>query len=150
MLQISGTLFVMSNPRIPIDVAGLNQAADEFVAIVDQCFGIYLDCEEGFSLNLQRIVVAQQASLPNVTKEAPWIKTIEDMDNACDHFMGKGEPNDPDNVMYHRCKQGEYKRRNSPGDSNDKAIGRYCIVLLFEYWERVSKEVCKGTWNTGG
>lgn len=136
MLGSAVTLFVMSNTSIPIDIAQLNQAAYEFVAIVDQCFGIYLDCEEGFSLNLERIVAAQRSSLPDVTKKVPRIETIEDMDNACEHFIGKGDPNDPNNVMYHRCKEGEYKRRNSAGDSNDKAIGRYCIVLLFEYWER--------------
>lgn len=119
-----------------IDVAQLNQSASEFIAIVDQCFGLYLDCEEGFSLNLLRIVEAQRSSLSNIKKAAPWIETIEDMDNVCDHFIGKGDPNDPNNVMYHRCKQGEYKQRNAPRASNDKAIGRYCLVLLFEYWER--------------
>ncbi len=110
----------------------LNQVADEFVGVVDTCFGLYLDCIEGFKKNCDFMLKAQASSLNSLSGSA--IKSIADLDRV-GFFIGKGEPTDPSNVVYHRCTQGEFKERNTPGGKNDSFIGRYCIVLLYEYWE---------------
>jgi hypothetical protein len=120
-------------PR-PINITALQQAADEFVNVVDKCFGLFLDSIEGFQNNNKLLLDRQHESLKKFSETEVGIKTIEDLDK-CTMFFGHGPPTDPSNVMYHKCTQLEYKERNAPNGMNSKLIGRYCIVLLYESWE---------------
>jgi hypothetical protein len=118
----------------PSDTSTLQQAAEEFVEIADACFGLCLDCTFGFQKNRDSLAKSQESILATPACAQDNIKTVEDLDKV-DFFIGHGPPIDPKNIMYHRCTQGEYKDRNTVGGKNDRAIGRYCVVLLYEYWE---------------
>lgn len=112
----------------------LQQAAEEYIEVVDTCFGLYLDCSDGFRMNRDTLAKRQQSVLPSLSSGHENIKTVEDLDKLT-FFIGHGPPTDSKNVMYHKCTQGEYKERNTAQGRNERFIGRYCIVLLYEYWE---------------
>jgi len=116
-----------------VDTRTLCRVADEFVGAVDTCFGLYLDCSQGFRQNRDQMAKDQLSALgrfPNT----PGIKSVEDLDGV-EYFVAPGSPNDPATILYHRCTQGEFKERNTPSGKNDLFIGRYCIVWLYECWE---------------
>jgi hypothetical protein len=121
-------------PLTPSNTSTLQQAAEEYIEVVDTCFGLYLDCNNGFRNNRDKIAKQQLSLLPSLSSGPENTGTVEDLDKL-DFFHGHGPPTDPKNVMYHKCTQGEYKERNIAGGKNERFIGRYCIVLLYEYWE---------------
>ena len=119
---------------MPSTITPLDEVAGQFVEVVDTCFGLYLDCSSGFWKNHEALVKNQHLTFPSVSKEVASIQTLEDLDTL-ETFLGRGPPTDPKNILYHKCTQGEFKRRNSRGGTNEQFLGRYCVVLLYEYWE---------------
>lgn len=110
--------------------ANLNKVMEEvvaYVSIIDNLFGLYLDCTQGFLANYNNMIKGQA----EIAKTIPPGTDID----ALDMFICRGGPNDPNNVMLHRTTQGEFKLRNALGASNYVRIAQLLIVLLFEFWE---------------
>ena len=104
------------------------QASNEFLEILDNIYGVYLDGTEGFSLVRNKIIEGQQ----NTSKITGM--SIEDLDNASFTY-GKGDPRNSDSYNLHKCTQGKLKKRNEKDGDNDAIIANLCIVLIYQYWE---------------
>jgi tetratricopeptide (TPR) repeat protein len=104
------------------------QAANEFLEILDNIYGVYLDGTQGFSLVRNKIIEGQQ----NTNKITGM--SIEDLDKAFFSY-GKGDPNNSDSYILHKCTQGKLKERNKKDGNNDAVIANLCIVLIYQYWE---------------
>ncbi|MFZ3165997.1 MAG: tetratricopeptide repeat protein [Candidatus Methanoperedens sp.] len=104
------------------------QAANEFLEILDNIYGVYLDGTEGFSLVRNKIIEGQK----NTNKIIGM--SIEDLDNAFFTY-GKGDPRNSDSYNLHKCTQGKLKKRNEKDGDNDSIIANLCIVLIYQYWE---------------
>jgi hypothetical protein len=108
--------------------ASLVETAQEFANRLDELYGLYLDATTGFEANVDRINESQKAS-------AHLVSDLAELDQA-GFFYGRGDPNDPNNVMQHQTTQGEYKARNSPGGSNYRLLSHSFIVFVFHLWEQ--------------
>lgn len=108
----------------------LDYAVRQFVEVVDQLFGFYLDCIAGFRENVDRVMRVQ--SEMNVTTSS----SPDDLPL----FFGKGDPNDSKNVMLHETTQGAFKERNRQGGRNQFLLGQYVVVLLYTSWEKSHRE----------
>lgn len=116
------------------DSAGLRVLTDAFVAAIDAATGLYHDCTQGFAQNLKQLEEGQQRSLAGFMKSDPALATGEHVDSL-GYSYGKGDPNDPGNVLFYWSTQGEFKARHQPGGTNHKLITQFCLVLVFAYWE---------------
>jgi hypothetical protein len=114
---------------IPQDRHGsLVATTQEFADRLDELYGLYLDATAGFKANVDRINESQKAS-------AHLVSDLAELDQAW-YVYGRGNPNDPNNVMQHQTTQGEYKARNAPGDSNYRLLSQSFIVFAFHLWEQ--------------
>jgi len=109
------------------------QATNEFLKILDNIYGVYLDGTQGFSLVRTKIIEGQQ----NMNKITG--KSIEDLDNAIFTY-GIGDPRNSDSYGLHQCTQGQLKKRNEKDGDNDVIIANLCIVLIYQYWEDKYRE----------
>jgi hypothetical protein len=117
-----------SNPlKTNEDKAEALSAMAEFIRRIDEIFGLYLDATQGFNCNLWRLNYGHEEAKK---KGIP----VDSTDDA-KFFFGKGNPNDPKNVLLHTTTLGEYKRRNSRGGSNHILFGQYFVVLFFHLWD---------------
>ena len=79
----------------------LMEATQEFADRLDELYGLYLDIAFGFRANVDRIREGQEASAHLVSDPA-------ELDQL-PLFIGRGDPNDPNNVMQHQTTQGQFK-----------------------------------------
>lgn len=113
--------------KIKSDPKVLQLVATEFAERLDLIYGLFLDAATGFEANAERLAKGQQESSRLVSNPAE----LDDLP----HFYGKGDPNDPNNVMLHKTTQGEYKARNARGGTNQRLLSQYLIVSIFHLWE---------------
>jgi hypothetical protein len=118
-----------SREPIPQERRGaLVETTQEFADRLNALYGLYLDATTGFEHNADRIKEAQEETAHLVSDRA-------ELDQA-PIFYGRGDPNDPNNVVQHQTTQGEYKARNSPGGSNFRLLSYTLIVFAFHLWEQ--------------
>jgi hypothetical protein len=106
----------------------MNEASLEFIAIVDEIYGMYLDSTYGFRLLENQIINIQKKSLKLLGTKA----SISEMDTKA-FIYGKGSPYNP--LLLHKTTQGDLKNRNIKNGSNYKTIANLTIVLIYQYWE---------------
>lgn len=109
-------------------VRHVGAVASAFVGRLDDIFGLYLDATTGFDAALARFMKAEQGS-------RQLLKPGEDPEERR-LFYGRGDPNDPSNILYHATTYGEYKRRNARGGRNYLLLSQYLVVLVFHLWEQ--------------
>lgn len=106
----------------------------QFLEVVDSIFGVYLDSTRGFVLVLKDTKRAQRSVIALLRGKDPEKATLEHLDDLA-FYYGKGNPNDPNAIVLHRCTQGQLKARNEPGGKNYRFIGNMCLVTIYQYWE---------------
>lgn len=112
----------------------LKQAVAEFVDVVDFQFGIYLDSCAGFREIHESTKKIQLEFIEKLKVDDPKKANMEYMDSVF-KFYGVGDPNDLQNVIWHKVTQKEFKERTAKNGINDKTACRNCIVLIYEFWE---------------
>ena len=105
--------------------ADILSAAKEFVQRIDEIYGLYLDTIQGFQENVKRTEETEKEAAKK------GIKMREDSKV----FVGRGNPNDPTNVLLHTTTRGEYRQRNLTGGSNHRLLAQYFVVLVYHLWE---------------
>ncbi len=103
-------------------------AKDQFMRVVDDIYGLYLDCTIGFDSWLEEI--------NNVQKDTS-IKTripLEELDKR-NLVYGKGNPNLPNSYPLHKKSQGEVKERIKKDGKDYYDIAALCLVLIYQYWD---------------
>ena len=104
------------------------QATKEFIKILDDIYGVYLDSTSGFRLWRDEVIKAQ-----NYASEITG-KGIKDLENVRFRFFNT-DPHKPDSHILHRSTYGQIKRRNEKEGDNYAIIANLCIVLIFQYWD---------------
>ncbi len=117
-----------------IDLADLRHATDEYAAAIARTTALYLDCNQGFANNVEKLDEGQRQALAGLRKTDPSHATRDHMDSL-KYLYGKGDPNDPSTVLLHWSSQGQFRVRNEEHGANHRLIGQLCLVLTFEYWE---------------
>jgi hypothetical protein len=112
----------------------LQAILEQFEAVVDSIYGVYLDSTQGFELGRKRIDETQQTTLEKLRATHPDLASIEYLDSAA-MLYGKGDPNEAGAVLLHRCTQAQFKMRNEPGGDNYRFIANLCLVTLYQYWD---------------
>lgn len=105
----------------------LVEAMQEFPDRIDELYGLYLDTTQGFKANVDTLNKMQEASAHLVSDQAAL--------DQLPFFVGRGDPNDPNNVLLHQTTQGQFKPRNPPDGSNHRLLSQYFIVLVYHLWE---------------
>jgi len=106
-----------------------SQAVEEFRAVLDSVYGVYLDSKSGFDLIVREFDRLRLESLRRLPDRSP--KKLD----AAKIIYGHGAPDDPGAYALHICTQKEYRERNLKDGQNDHVIGNLCMVLLYQYWE---------------
>ncbi|GAB5535465.1 MAG: hypothetical protein Rubg2KO_17140 [Rubricoccaceae bacterium] len=117
---------MLNTPRAYVEFSDIAAA---FVHRLDELYGLYLDTTAGFNAALKQFDQLQ-------TQTAADLKMTRHQLDSTDFFFGKGDPNDPQNILQHRTTQGEYRRRNSPSGSNYSRLAQYLVILVFHLWEQ--------------
>jgi hypothetical protein len=102
-------------------------AISEYLAIVDQVYGYYIDSVVGFEANVRRLVASQEGMRSHFPPEF-------DQDLMALTY-GRTAPTDPNAKAQHITSQGEYKARNKKGGRNHFRAAEYLVVMLYQYWE---------------
>lgn len=96
----------------------------EFIRIIDDIYGVYLDSTHGFDTIRNNFIKIQKYH--NVSEEELQEKRV---------YYGKGNPNKKNSYPLHNCSQKEFKERNEINGKNYKIIATLCIVQIYQYWE---------------
>jgi hypothetical protein len=115
------------SPETEKQQADVLSAAKEFVQRIDEIYGLFLDATLGFQENVKRMETSQ--------KEAAKIGIKVELRDDSKIFFGRGNPNDPNNVLLHTTTRGEYRRRNLIGGSNHRLLAQYFVVLVYHLWD---------------
>ena len=115
----------MRYPRANLEALRREVAA--YVASLDDLYGHFCDSTLGFKANCQMVVQAQVHS-------ARALPPGTDPDTV-GMLIGRGDPNDPSNVLQHQTTLGEYKRRNAPGGRNHIRAAQLFLVLIYAFWD---------------
>jgi len=105
----------------------LVETAQEFADRLDKLYGLYLDTTLGFKANLDVLKNGQEASAHLVSDPTELYNLPV--------FIGRGDPNNPNNVLLYQTTQGKFKARNAPGGANYRLLSQYFVVLAFHLWE---------------
>jgi len=97
---------------------------EEFAVIVNENFGIYLDCIMGFLYTLDSFQEKQKRLAERLGN------SIEKQDQiAFAHYSPK------QGKYLHTETQGEFKTRMSKGNKNYNFVGNTFIISIYSYWE---------------
>ena len=100
----------------------------DFLKVIDEIYGVYLDATAGFHANKVNMEKSQEDSINNLNL------TIEHLDN-CGMLYGIGDPNLPTSYILHQTTQSDYKKRNTKGGINYITLGHLCVTQLYQYWD---------------
>ncbi len=99
---------------------------DEFLQVVDDICGLYLDCISAIEVFRAQFVQFQKKT------SVPLQKSIGELD-LLKYSFGKGEPFKGKEL--HSCTQAEFKKRTEKNGKDSNLIARLCIVMIYNYWE---------------
>jgi len=100
----------------------------EYIEIVDNIYGLFLDSTHGFFAHRDNFIKGQQKA-SELTSQS-----IEELDTISVTY-GIGHPQDPDRIDLHITTQGDLKKRNEKNGHNTKTIGNLCLCEIYHYWE---------------
>lgn len=104
------------------------EVIQEYVEIIDEVYGTYLDSIKGFVYNKSEMERIQQQNIEELHVTLEYLDTVP-------MTYGKGAPGDPSTYILHNCTQKEYKERNSKGGKNFITLANLCVTQLYQYWE---------------
>lgn len=102
------------------------QASNEFLAICDNIYGLYLDSTQGYNSIFDGILQDQKND---------HLKT-----DAYTYVYASPDGFDRNSYVLHKSTLGKVKNRNSINGENYLSLAAYAIVLIFEHWEREYRE----------
>ena len=100
----------------------------EYLGVVDDIYGVFLDCTLGFQNNRKYMIDNQRLASTRLGL------SVAQLDKR-NLTYGTGHPNDPNNVLLHKCTQGQLKERNIKDGNNTVLIGNLCLCQIYNYWE---------------
>lgn len=101
---------------------------DEFIKIVEDINGLYLDSTIGFGTFKKKIINAQEESIAKFSFSEEYL-------DKCQLILGRGNPNKKGAYSLHDCSQGAFKERNKKNGKNYRIIAEACLVMIYQYWE---------------
>lgn len=105
----------------------------EFMNVIDEIYGVYLDSTYGFKLLVDNIQKIQKKAIGLIGPMA----TVEELDKRS-FVYGKGSPYD--SHLLHQTTQGTLKKRNKKNALNYKVMGNLSAVQIYQYWEDKYRE----------
>jgi hypothetical protein len=105
----------------------------EFLRIVYDIYGLYLDSTYGF-ISINKLIVKSQKEIVKHSKI-----DISNL-NKQNFYYGKGPPDNEDSHIMYISKIGEIRERNKKNGRNFKNIANFCLVLIYQYWEDYYRE----------
>lgn len=105
----------------------MNPEFQEFLQIVDDIYGLYLDATSAFREWFKKLTDAQKEIISRKLASEE-NSTIEELDQIPFAYGDKGN-------WKHERKSIEVKARNKKGGKNHKIMANLCIVLICQYWE---------------
>ena len=105
----------------------LPEEVRQYIQVVDDLYGHYLDSIVGFDSNA-RILSESQEKLQH---ELP----PESDQDSCRFIYGDGDPTREPSRVQHITTQGAFKSRNVRGGKNHVRAAQLLVVLIFEFWE---------------
>ena len=110
---------------------------DEYRAIVDAIYGIFLDARDGFANVLEKAKRSSDESRQRVEKlieEKPEYAGMKY--GGLEHSYGRVVRAGTQSYGHlHQVPIEELIRRNSEGGSNFQFIGNTCLAMVYQYWE---------------
>lgn len=111
-----------------VDAPSLLSAVAEFVEVIDELYGFYLDSTYGFHLGRQELIKTQEQARSRLPAGT-------DLDSLPFSYAVR-QANDPaTDVVKLRLTQGDFKRHNEEGGHNDRRAVQVVVVFLFEQWQ---------------
>lgn len=108
----------------------LKAVTDKYIGILHQLKGYHIDSLFGFKAYLKEIQALQVQSSRQLNTS---INTLDKRGIV----YAQGDPTDPSALVTHECTQGELKGRLKKGGLNENMVGQFCLVMAYEYWEKV-------------
>jgi len=105
-----------------------------FELVIDNLYGVFLDCIEGFKKNYNHLLKHQKETIEKFKVSNPTHANINYLDSTL-FIYGIGNPNNPNTKELHKTTQKTVKERNSFGGLNQILIGNYLLVAIYQYWE---------------
>lgn len=111
----------------------MNEIINEFIKVINDIYGVYLDSTNGFdTIRKNFIAIQKHYNTPEVALKE---KNI---------YYGKGNPNNENSYPLHCCTQAEFKKRNEINGKNYKIIANLCLVQIYQLWEsHYRKQIAK-------
>ena len=101
---------------------------DEYIAVIDRIFGVFLDSTYGFHLGVKEIQRQQDEKLKDAKGNLD--KARYELDSK---FLNYSIEN-PSRID-HEILVREYKEKNWPGGHNDQWAARMALVTIYSFWE---------------
>ncbi len=112
----------------------LAKTVKELRDLLKQFLGVLLDARHGFDSVLEKLQEKQKVDLleilPGTTPES-----MDERECFYSNEPTKHGSDDPSETWLFITTQGELKRKNSPGGSNDIFIANMCLVAVYSFWE---------------
>lgn len=110
------------------EYAHTKTVSDEFIGILHDIYGFFVDTTLSYSYFLKEIQFQQVRSAKQLKT------TVGKLDRATMTYAN-GDPTDPDLVILHECTQKELKSRNMENGQNTNYVAQFSIAMIYEYWE---------------
>ena len=110
----------------------LKPVTDKYIWLLHQLKGYHIDSLYGFKAYLKEVKAFQTTSSRHLKLPI----STSDLDKA-GMIYATGDPTDPNAIITHECTQGELKDRLKKGGLNENLVGQFCLVMAYEYWEKV-------------
>lgn len=100
----------------------------EYVDVIEETFGFYLDSVYGYNFLLKQFAKVQEEA--SKLLDFP----IERLDTLPMSY-GEGDPNLPGSEVYSYTTQGDFKTRINKHGTTSIKIGQMCVFQIYQYWE---------------
>ena len=134
----------------------IESTIDNFIEIVDNIYGVFLDGCRGFEKSLdnfekgQKYLLERNKKAKKQNSDDPnkiYNLSIGDFDKSC-FIYRKGTKGQPDYRILHYSKtQAEFKKRNSHNGANYKFIGNMTLITIYAYWEHSCRNIIANYYN---
>lgn len=110
------------------------QVLNEFNAVVDDAYALYLDATTAMFTYVEWFEQRQRETIARLADQGG-PKTIEEADKLRFHY-GAGDPNKSKEArLQFESTQGELKERNKKNGGNYRKMSRVLIITIYQYWE---------------
>ncbi|MBP0047549.1 hypothetical protein H9C73_02275 [Marinobacterium sp. AK62] len=110
------------------DYAYTKSVSDEFIGILHDIYGFFIDTTQGYSIYLKQLQSQQELAAKKYNT------TVAKLDVATMTYAN-GAPTDPEAIILHECTQKEIKERNIKNGRNTNYVSKFSTAMIYEYWE---------------